>query len=70
MLQQNAKSLSGMDRVLHLALSVFALILSWLVIQTVFAFRYAHRYYGMGGKDEDVACVPPKGFCTSRCWSK
>jgi uncharacterized membrane protein len=54
MLQQNAKSLSGMDRVLHLALSVFALILSWLVIQTVFAFRYAHRHYGMGGKDEDV----------------
>ena len=53
MLQQNARSLSGIDRALHLALSVFALILSWLVIHTVFAFRYAHRYYATGEKDED-----------------
>ena len=54
-LQQNVRDLSGLDRGLHLALSVFALILSWLVIHTVFAFRYAHRFYGTGEKDDDVA---------------
>jgi uncharacterized membrane protein len=43
MLQQNARTLSGMDRVLHLALSVLALVLSWLVIHTVFAFRRRER---------------------------
>ncbi len=32
-------------RAWHLALTVAALISSWLLIQTVFAFRYAHRYY-------------------------
>ena len=30
---------------LHVAVSVVALIASWLFIQTIFAFRYAHRYY-------------------------
>ena len=32
-------------RTWHLALTVAALVSSWLLIQTVFAFRYAHRYY-------------------------
>ncbi|RYX95154.1 MAG: DUF1345 domain-containing protein [Comamonadaceae bacterium] len=42
---QQAKSLSGVDRALQVGLSVVALAMSWLFIQTVFAFRYAHRYY-------------------------
>jgi uncharacterized membrane protein len=29
----------------HLALSIGALVFSWLVIQTVFTFHYAHLYY-------------------------
>ena len=29
----------------HLALTIIALISSWLLIQTVFAFHYARRYY-------------------------
>ena len=32
-------------RTWHLALTVVALISSWLLIQTVFAFHYARRYY-------------------------
>jgi uncharacterized membrane protein len=32
-------------RAWHLALTVVALISSWLLIQTVFAFHYARRYY-------------------------
>lgn len=32
-------------RPLHIALSLLALAASWLLIQALFAFRYAHRYY-------------------------
>ncbi|CAN5547420.1 DUF1345 domain-containing protein [soil metagenome] len=45
-LQDSARQLTGLERAAHLALSVSALICSWLLIQTVFAFRYAHRFYG------------------------
>ncbi len=48
MMQQNAKDMEGLERALHLALSVAALVCSWLWIQTVFAFRYAHRFYSHG----------------------
>ena len=44
-LMQNSKGLSGLERNLHIGLSVFALAVSWLFIQTIFTFRYAHRYY-------------------------
>ncbi|MEO8014238.1 DUF1345 domain-containing protein [Polaromonas sp.] len=44
-MMQQGKAFSGTTRALHLALSVVALIASWLFIQTIFAFRYAHRYY-------------------------
>jgi uncharacterized membrane protein len=37
--------LSGMERTLHVALSMAALAASWLFIQAIFAFHYAHRYY-------------------------
>ena len=33
------------SRNLHLALTFAALVSSWLLIHTVFAFHYAHRYY-------------------------
>ena len=33
------------SRAAHLAVTVVALVSSWLLIQTVFAFHYAHRYY-------------------------
>lgn len=44
-MMQQGKDYSGAERSLHIALSVVALIASWLFIQTIFAFRYAHRYY-------------------------
>lgn len=44
-LMQQSRDLSGLDRALHIGLAVVALGLSWLFIQTIFAFRYAHRYY-------------------------
>jgi uncharacterized membrane protein len=39
------KELEFAPRAWHLALTVAALISSWLLIQTVFAFHYARRYY-------------------------
>ena len=44
-MMQQGKDFSGTERTLHIAMSVVALIASWLFIQTIFAFRYAHRYY-------------------------
>lgn len=42
---QQSKGLSGVGRVLQIALSMAALAASWLFIQAIFAFHYAHRYY-------------------------
>jgi uncharacterized membrane protein len=44
-MMQQSRDLTGTERTLHVALSVVALIVSWLFIQTIFAFHYAHRYY-------------------------
>ena len=44
-MMQQGKEFSGAARAVHLAVSVVALIASWLFIQMMFAFRYAHRYY-------------------------
>lgn len=42
---QQARDLAGVQRMFQVGLSVVALAMSWLFIQTMFAFRYAHRYY-------------------------
>lgn len=42
---QKLSGMSGAMYAAHLLLSGCALALSWLFIQTIFAFRYAHRYY-------------------------
>ena len=44
-MMQQSKDFSGAQRTLHIAMSVIALIASWLFIQTMFTFHYAHRYY-------------------------
>ena len=44
-LMQQSRDMAGIQRGLHVGLSVFALAASWLFIQTMFTFRYAHRYY-------------------------
>lgn len=44
-LMQQSSGLSGIERSLHIGLAVVALTASWLFIQTIFTFRYAHRYY-------------------------
>lgn len=44
-MMQQSRGLSGMERTLHIALSMAALAASWLFIQAIFSFHYAHRYY-------------------------
>ena len=51
-LMQQSRDLSGFQRGLHIGLSVLALAVSWLFIQTIFTFRYAHRYYFEEKQDE------------------
>ncbi len=41
----DVKSLAFWPKALHVALAIAALLLSWMLIQTVFAFHYARRYY-------------------------
>lgn len=45
LMMQQSKDLAQALRLQHLAVSVVALVASWLFIHTLFAFRYAHRYY-------------------------
>lgn len=45
------KELNFWPRAWHLALTVGALVSSWVLIQTVFAFHYARRYYDRAGRD-------------------
>ena len=41
----HVKDLATMQRLAHLALSMLSLAASWLMMQTIFAFHYAHLYY-------------------------
>ena len=45
MLLQRVPQLCGGQRVWHIALGLLALACSWLLIHTIYAFHYAHRYY-------------------------
>lgn len=42
-----ARSLAGTARWGHIGLALASLAVTWLVLQTVFALRYARRYYGV-----------------------
>jgi uncharacterized membrane protein len=48
------ESKGGGSRLWPLGLSVSTLVMSWLVIQTVFALRYAHAYFGDGNRDGSI----------------
>jgi uncharacterized membrane protein len=45
MLLQQVKQLAGPARAVHILLALVALANSWLMIHTIYAFHYAHRYY-------------------------
>ena len=48
------KHLPFWERTAHLALSITALVLAWLLIQTLFAFHYAREYYATGAGDDGL----------------
>jgi len=45
MLLQRVPQLCGAQRLGHIALGLLSLACSWLLIHTIYAFHYAHRYY-------------------------
>jgi len=49
------KGLASWPKAWHLALSIAALISAWLLIQTVFAFHYARRYYAVRHREPSEA---------------
>lgn len=46
MVTDAAKALAGVERWSHIGLALAALAATWLLIQTVYALRYARRFYG------------------------
>jgi uncharacterized membrane protein len=62
---QHVKDLDTAPRLGHLALSMLSLGASWLLMQTIFAFRYAHVFYQQelmnkkGGGLEFPGKLPP-----------
>jgi uncharacterized membrane protein len=60
------------SRAWHLTLTIVALVSSWVLIQTVFAFHYAHRYYA-GPHSEPTPAAPllfPGGASLTRWISR
>ncbi len=51
----DVKSLAFWPKALHVGLSISALVLSWMLIHTVFAFHYARRYYATASPHEGPA---------------
>ncbi len=51
---KSGHALSPWQKMMHLALSLQALVFSWLLVHTRFAFHYAHRYY-VGGSGNYTA---------------
>lgn len=51
---QHVKDIAATQRTAHVALSMLALAASWLLMQTIFAFHYAHLYYQCESRDESV----------------
>jgi uncharacterized membrane protein len=51
----DVKALDCWPKALHLGLSIAALLLSWMLIHTVFAFHYARRYYAPASVREGSA---------------
>jgi uncharacterized membrane protein len=49
------KSLDFWPKALHIGLSIAALLLSWMLIHTVFAFHYARRYYAPASVNDGPA---------------
>ena len=52
---RDVKSLTFWPKALHLGLSIAALVLSWMLIHTVFAFHYARRYYAAASLEGPAA---------------
>jgi uncharacterized membrane protein len=45
------------SRTWHLAMTIGALVSAWLLIQTVFAFHYARRYYSSADREPSGRCL-------------
>jgi uncharacterized membrane protein len=56
-----ASQITGFDRVLLTAVGVFTVVVSWAVVHTTFALRYAHEFYTspIGGIDFKNGGDPP-----------
>jgi uncharacterized membrane protein len=52
MLLEQVRQMSGLERAGHIALGLVALAGSWLMMHTVYAFHYAHRYYNIDKRDQ------------------
>jgi uncharacterized membrane protein len=53
-----AKDAAPFERALNLGLAAMTIVLSWAFIQTIFAFHYAHEFYGDRGSHKTGLAFP------------
>ncbi len=54
-----AKEAHGIMKAAHIVLAFLTVVVSWLMVQTIFALHYAHEYYGV---DEDDGIRDAEGI--------
>ena len=47
----DTKDMHGVIKEAHVGLVALTLFASWIMLHTIFCFRYAHEYYGVSGPD-------------------
>ncbi len=50
---EQSKELKGWEHAVPLMLAVCTVILSWMLVHTLFAMHYAHRYYGSSASEPE-----------------
>jgi uncharacterized membrane protein len=46
-----AKGVHGLEKTVHIVLAFGTVVVSWLMVQTIFTLHYAHEYYGADEHD-------------------
>lgn len=63
-----AKADHGALRAIHVGFAVGTVVISWAMMQLIFAVHYAHEYYGVGDQGEDARGLAFPGEAAPDYW--